>query len=346
MKIKEKSNILGMLLVLLALILTISSCSDWKEIEDLNPEQKDISEQNPELYAKYLLNLRKYRESEHTLVYAWFDNSQKTTFSRAHHIADLPDSIDVVGLIHPDHLAEWELKEMNAIRSDKGIKVIYTVDFGDFKEAYNLKLDRATDEEPVAKDFVGFLADSLEYALSLTAKYGYDGICIGYNGKSRTHMRPAELREYQENEIAFINIVKDWHKRNSGKEIVFEGKPQNLIDPSILNDCLSVLISGKASTNENEFTYKLLLAATENVPQDRLGMTVMAVDPNDPKKAIGYLIGGKTAISGLANWAVATHNGIGIKAVGIYNVSADYHVPGKDYYHTRHLISTVNPPVK
>lgn len=346
MKIKMKNKIFGKLISMLTLVLLATSCSDWTETESLNIKQDDMSGQNPELYAKYLQNLREYKKSDHKLVYVWFDNSQKAPFNRAHHITDLPDSIDVVGMIHPDNLVDWELKEMDKIRNDKGMKVIYTIDFESIKAAYNTKLELATDEEPVAKDFIGFLTDSLEHSLSLATTYNYDGICIGYAGKARIHMRPAELKEYTENEMVFINIVNDWHKRNPKKVITYEGKPQNLIDPSLLDDCLSVLISGKEATNENDLTYLLLLSNVENIPLDRFGMVVRATDPDDPNKITGYFTDGTIAVEGLANWAPVSHGGIDINAVGIHNVSTDYYTPGSDYYYTRQLISSVNPPMK
>lgn len=335
-----------MILPMLAIALMASSCSDWTDIESLDINQDDISGQNPALYAKYLENLREYKKSDHTLVYVWFDNSQKVPFSRAHHIADLPDSIDVVGMMHPGDLADWEMKEMEKIRTEKGTKVIYTVDFESIKAAYNTKLELATEEEPVAEDFIGFLTDSLQHALSLADTYNYDGICIGYAGKSRLHMRPAELKAYSENEIAFINIINDWHKRHPQMLISYEGKPQNLIDTSLLDDCLSVLISGKEATNENDLSYKLLLSNKEGLPLDRLGMVVMAIDLNDPNKTIGYFTDGTLAVVGLSNWAPVPHGGIEVKAVGVYNVSTDYYTPGNNYYYTKQLISSVNPSVK
>lgn len=327
-------------------VLALSACSDWTDTEGIDLNQPDITDQNPELYAKYLMNLREYKASDHKLVYVWFDNSQKVPFNRSQHITDLPDSIDVVSMIHPDNLADWELKEMNQIRSEKATKVIYTIDFESIKAAYNAKLELATEEEPVAEEFLDFLTDSLEYSLSLAGKYNYDGICIGYAGKARIHMRPAELKEYTENETAFINIMNDWHKRNPEKVITYEGKPQNLINPALLDDCMSILISGKESTNENDLTYKMLLANVEGVPQKRFGMTVMATDLNDPNKTIGYFADGSLAMARLADWASSAHGGVTVKAVGIYNVSTDYYASAQSYFYTRQLISSVNPSVK
>ncbi|GAE86495.1 hypothetical protein JCM10512_5008 [Bacteroides reticulotermitis JCM 10512] len=159
-------------------------------------------------------------------------------------------------------------------------------------------------------------------------------------------MRPDELKEYTANETAFINMVTDWHKRNQQKIISYEGKPQNLIDPSLLDDCLSILISGKEATNANALTYNLQLAVKENIPEDRYGMVVMATDLNDPNKKIGYFADGSLAIKGLADWAPIAYGGITVKAVGIYNVSTDYHTSAQDYFYTRELISSVNPSVK
>lgn len=346
MKKYKTNNVFGMLFSLLTIALIASSCSDWTDIEGVDITQNDMSGQNPELYAKYLQNLREYKKSDHKLVYVWFDNSQKAPFSRAHHITDLPDSVDVVGMMHPGNLADWELKEMEQVRAEKGTKVIYTIDFEAIKAAYITKLELATEEEPVAEDFIGFLTDSLEYSLSLAGKYNYDGICIAYAGKSRLHMRPAELKEYTENEKTFINIITDWHKRNPQKLLTYEGKPQNLIDISLLDDCLSVLISGKEATNENDLSYRLLLANSEELPLERYGMVVMSVDLNDPNKTIGYFADGSLAMVGLSNWAPVPHGGIEVSAVGIYNVSTDYFTPGYNYYYTRQLISSVNPSVK
>lgn len=343
---KINKNLLKGLFVGSLCMLAFSACSDWTDTEAINLEQASITKQNPELYAKYLQNLREYKKSDHKTVYAWFDNSDKVPFNRAQHLTDLPDSIDVVSLMHPDNLADWELNEIEQVRSEKAMKVIYTIDFESIKAAYNSKLEVATEEEPVAEEFLDYLTDSLQYALSLAAKYHYDGICIGYTGKSRLHMRPDELKEYTENETAFINIMKDWHQRNPDMLITYEGNPQNLIDPSLLDDCMSILVSGKTATSKDEFTYLLLLADRDDIPQDRFGLTVMSTDLNDPNKQIGYLADGSLAMTGLAEWATAVHDGLELEAVGVYNVSSDYYTLAQSYYYTRQLISSVNPPIK
>lgn len=335
------NKIIIFLLSLIAGVFLLTSCSDWTENESVDIKQPEIPD-----YGKYLENLRDYKKTDHVLVYAWVDNSEKKPYSRAHHITDLPDSVDIIGLIHPENLVNWELEDINKVRSEKGTKVIYTIDFETIKAAYNAKLELAAQNEPIALQFIDFLTDSLEYSLSLVNKYNYDGICIGYAGKSRLHMRPDELKQYTNNETAFINIMRDWKRRNQEKITIYEGKPQNLIDTSLLNDCLSILISGKTATAKDELTYNLSLANIENIAKDRFGMVVEAIGLNDPNKKIGYFTDGTVTMEGLADWAPIAHDGIKVKAVGVYNASTDYHTAAKDYYYLRKIISSVNPSIK
>lgn len=341
----SKMNIIAILL--LATSCVFVSCNDWTDIETVDVKQPSIEEQNPELYAKYLDNLRQYKaDAEHKKVYVWFDNSEKNPYSKGQHLAVLPDSIDVVSLMHPDHLADWELQEMTEIREKKGTKIVYGVDFDAMKSEYNKKKSLAVEAEPVTKDFQSFLLDSLQYALSLANTYNYNGICIGYNGKSILHMREDELREYKSNEALFIGIMTDWHKRNPDKSIDYMGKPQNLINRALLNDCNLILLSGQEATSKDMFIFYLGVALEEGIPSDRIAMVVSATSLDTSDMKTGYLADGTRAITGLADWAVSSHNGIEIAGIGIYNVSTDYYNPSFIYQYTREAIFTLNPFVK
>ena len=88
-----------------AAITCFSACDDWTEVENVNINTPGIEEQDPAAYAKYLQNLVAYKNSDHKVVYAWFDNSEKTPFSRGQHISDAPDSLDK---ILNDHLGVAE----------------------------------------------------------------------------------------------------------------------------------------------------------------------------------------------------------------------------------------------
>ena len=124
-----------------------SACSDWTESEAFKVNETNIEDQNPELYAEYLANLREYRNTDHKLVYAWFDNSVKQSYSRANHLTDIPDSIDVVSLMYPDKLVKSEAAEIEQIRGEKGMKVIFNIDFEAIKSTYDAMVEDATEEE-------------------------------------------------------------------------------------------------------------------------------------------------------------------------------------------------------
>lgn len=299
-------------------------------------------------YTKYLENLRQYKaEPEHKKVYAWFDNSEKVPFSRAHHLTELPDSIDVVSLMHPANLTEWELQEIIEIREKKGTKTIFSIDFDKIKSIYNAKLEVATEEEPIAKDFQSYLTDTLEYSLSLVKKFNYDGICIGYNGKSILNMKEEDKIEYKANERIFTGIINDWRARNSSKMFSYSGKPQNLMDKSMLEDCSLILLSeGLDVTSKELYTYYLSLAAVDGVPTDRLAMMASTTSLSSDDTKTGYLSNGERSLPALTEWAAVAHDGLSVAGIGIHNISTDYYNPSFIYKYARNAINTLNPSFK
>ena len=84
--------------------IVLASCTD---VESLSINESTIKDQNPEAYAKYLNNLTAYKASEHKVVYAYFDNSNKAPYSPAQHITNMSDSIDVISMMYPE-LADFE----------------------------------------------------------------------------------------------------------------------------------------------------------------------------------------------------------------------------------------------
>lgn len=347
-----KANILHKLsrgLALTALALLGTACDSWTEVESVKLREADVSRDNPELYTKYLENLRAYRKTEHKDVYVWFDNSVKDSYSRAHHITDLPDSVDVVSMMSPDNLATWEQEEMASVRQEKGMRVIYTIDYDTYKAEYKALVEKATASEgaePMSDDFIGFFTKSLEKALSLVGKYQYDGICVRYMGKLRQHMTTRELREYTAQENVFMKIIADWATRNPSALIAFEGNPQNVIDKTFFERCERVLLSGQQATNQDMLTFILSMALTEGVPANKIGMVVSATDFADQNKVVGYLKDGRLAMQGLAAWAPQTYNGVTVSAVGVYNANTDYYTSPVNYQNVRDIITSVNPTLK
>ncbi|MBU3808724.1 glycoside hydrolase family 18 [uncultured Bacteroides sp.] len=310
-----------------------SACSDWTESEAFKVNETNIEDQNPELYAEYLANLREYRNTDHKLVYAWFDNSVKQSYSRANHLTDIPDSIDVVSLMYPDKLVKSEAAEIEQIRGEKGMKVIFNIDFEAIKSTYDAMVEDATEEEPVTIDFHQYLTDTLSYSLSLVKKYNYDGICIDYQGQVSIYMTEEEKKEYKENENNFINVINDWKERNPEKLLAFHGRPENLVDGSfILDKCSAIFISSEEAVSVNELSYIFNESCLDSYAA-KYG--ALADVEND----------GLT-LQSFAEWAAMQHSGNDLVAVGVYNLSTDYHASGRNYENVREMISILNPSVK
>ncbi|MDR1884204.1 MAG: glycoside hydrolase family 18 [Prevotella sp.] len=343
------NKILVFLLSFMAGSLLLTSCGDWTETEPLTVVDPNIREQNPELYARYLEGLRNYRNSHHKVVYTWFDNSEKQPFSKAQHIDNIPDSIDVAVLMYPDDLTERELNEIDAIRRDKGIKVIFSLGYDAIKLNYDNMVAESQESgegTPVPKDFISYLVDTLQYTLKLVDKYNYDGISIGYNGKSSLHMTEQEKKEYISNETAYIGIVTGWMNTHKNKSVVFEGKPQNLVDKTILNSCKHIIIPTADVKTGSMLTYNITMASVDGVPSDRFVVTVETASLDQTDNKTGYWANGTRAITSSAIWASATYPGFTIAGLGIYNVNNDYHNTRRVYDHTKKAIDTLNPSIK
>ena len=166
-------NSLGGIILTAFSVLALSACSDWTDTESLNLNQPDITDQNPELYARYLQNLREYKNSDHKVVYAWFDNSEKIPFSRGQHISDTPDSLDVISMMYPAELAEFELADMQTVRT-KGTKVVYTISFDKIQKEYTEKVKEGTE----TGTFDTYLKSELDKQIGYAGNF--DGLIAEY----------------------------------------------------------------------------------------------------------------------------------------------------------------------
>jgi len=338
-------------------VLVFTACSDWTEVESVAINEVDIAKQNPALYAEYLENLRNYKESEHKVMITWFNNSNKVPLSRADHIDVLPDSIDIVSLLHPGNPAQFELDEMKKVRSEKGTKFVYDMNFETIKLIYETMvadMEANTPEEvegeaskPEIPAFVDFLADTVSRILPLVKKYSYDGIIVGYRGKNTLHMDDAEKQLYTAYEKAFIGIAEDWHERNKDKMILFEGYPQNLLNKSILEKCRYIIIPSADAGNSARLTYNIMSANVEGVPSDRYIVSVETVSLDKEDVKTGYWADGVTrAVTGASQWVMLNHDGYSVAGLGIKNVNNDYFNIARIYPYTRDAISKMNPSPK
>lgn len=347
MKNKMKDSLKLAVLCLMAGI-TFAACSDWTEVEGVNVEQQSPADKYPELYAQYLQKLRNYKQAEHKVVYAWFDNSQKAPFSRGQHITAVPDSVDVIALMFPDKLADFELKEMESVRSEKGTKVVYTISYEAIKRAYDelVKAETAKDAAYVAPNFEAYLKEATVNALKLQSTYNYDGIIVGYKGKSMLHMTAAEKEQYTKEQTVFMNEISAWYTANKNKMIAFEGYPQYVVNREILKSCRNIILNTADLTTSSMLTVEALQAIVPDVPTEQFVVTARTTSLDSTNKKTGYYDGSLRAITEAAYWVTNNEVSFTKAGLGIYNVQNDYYNPNNVYQYVRQAINIMNPAPK
>lgn len=334
----NKTNIIVTLLF--AASCAFVSCDDWTDVESIGIKQPGIEEQNPELYTKYLENLRQYKaDTEHKKVYAWFDNSKKNPTSRAQHITSLPDSIDIVGLMYPSELATFEKEEIVTLQQ-KGTKVVYTISYDEIKAQYEDLISTQPELENEST-FDAFLKKEVEKQLAYAEPF--DGIIIKYVGQNPKYMNEEDKAIYTEMQNIFLNAMLTWKSQNSNKILSFEGKPQNLVDKNILNNFLHIIIDAFQVSNETELNLSILECLETNVPTDRF---IIAVSSPSSDGTEGFW-GTTEAIIESAYWTTAESNIYTKAGIAINNVQYDYYRTNGTYRTVRETINIMNPaPVK
>lgn len=352
------NNILRNVASLTVSAFMFTACSDWTETESIGLKQQDVNEQNPELYTKYLENLRQYKSSEHKIAYVQFDNTQKGYQSRADHLTDLPDSIDIVSLVSPE-LTPDEVKEMNQIRNEKGTKVIYTIKYADLEAAYIAKYpetDEDTDNSTVISEegeaiqdsqFLCFMNDYMDKALILCDQYEYNGINVCYSPKNVAHMKGQQQLIEKNRQNAFMKKISDWRSSHMDAILLFEGNLVFLEDKTILKDCNYFIADASGVVTVEGLTSAVRMMIIEDIPADRFIVCVptYSLDSNDQET--GYFMDAQgnsvSAIQATAYWILTPEKGLEKAGIGIYHVKNDYYNPAFIYPNVRIAINTMNP---
>lgn len=317
--------------------LLLAACSDWTDPESLGLRTPERGEEYPERYAAYLENLRDWKATEHQAVLALYDNSTAEPTSRAHHIASLPDSLDVAVLGTPE-LPDWQQLEMEGTRSDKGTRFVFAIDHAD------LRSDWEAIEADAAPEWADYAAERLAAALGLCDRYGYDGILVRYSGKSTLHMTEEELKAYTAEQSAFIGPVTEWAEANETRLFLLGGDPTTLLDPKLLLKADYIVIDTSAATSVEELTYAVYSSMGPQIPTDRFVVTVPTVVRDDPH-AVGYY-GKEMALPLAAEWMTRPSDGFTRAGLLVEGVERDFYNAGLIYKHTREAIATLNPSPK
>lgn len=339
-----------------ALLFGLASCGEWTETESIGLADTDIETQNPELYARYVENLNRYKQSAHKIVYATFDNSVKEPANRSHYMSLVPDSIDMVELEYPDGLVPREVEEIEKLHS-LGTKVLFRVAFETVEadyEAYLAAWNEANPEpgegiSPLA--FVDFMRDELEAKLSLFDRYDYDGVTIRYVGMDYLFLKPAELAVYTERQTLFLDTFKNWKAANPGRLLIFEGQPHTLVDKSYTQEYDYLILDSSEDESLATLTYHLQKAMCEGVPTDRFlaATSTTSLDPQDVTTGYFSNSGSSDPIEALplvAQWTACEHLGVMPAGMVIRRVQNDYFQMNHSYGRVRKAIDTINPSPK
>lgn len=114
--------------ILLLACAASMACSDWTDTEAVENNVIKPWEQGPELWAQYTQMLRDYKQREHFLVIAHFDNAPAIATGEKDFMRGLPDSLDMVLLTNADNFSRYDAEDMATMR-EKGTKVLYQIDY-------------------------------------------------------------------------------------------------------------------------------------------------------------------------------------------------------------------------
>ncbi|MGM9748620.1 MAG: glycoside hydrolase family 18 [Candidatus Cryptobacteroides sp.] len=364
---KLVNNIIKCVATGLLATAALTACSEWTNPEPVDFRYVTIQEKNPELYQAYLQSLRDYRDSEHKIVVAKFNNKTGAPSGRADHLTCLPDSVDYIIFKNATSVDDEYVKpEMAIAREQKGQKILYEIDYSaivaaykEYKVAWEEEHQPAEGEEANPADEAMTLDEYVSQSVAIQVKhldtYGYDGINIVASFKNPVSCNEEQLEALKASQEAFLGDITSLISSHKDMLVFFEGTPHYLVcHEDIVENCDYIIIPAESATNSYECTYELeLMMRYGNIPVDRFILGVTTKSLADPSLKAGSFSGtdrqdnAKTAIIGGAEWVVAESDNAVKAGLCINNAENDYFNLSKVYYNIREAISIMNPsPIK
>lgn len=354
----------GLFSLSFAALLVLGGCSDWTETESIT-----IREPQVEKSEAYLQAIRDYKASEHKVLIGWFDNVALPG-DRSQHLTVLPDSLDIVVLQNPGEITAELAAEAARIREQLGTRTLCSIRFEELEAAFEA-LPSETPEtpaeeptegndggddpagegedqpaEPAEDAFTLFCNDYLAQAFARCDEWALDGVNLVYDGRSTTQMSDTERETYLSRQQAFLAAAAAWRQANPGRLMLFEGTPQYLGDPSLLDECRYVILKMFTQTTVADLNRALALALTDGVPADRIviGVESWPLDAADTRTGRFQTEEGKEgrAVLEVARWmnrfdAKCTKAGLAVN-----HLQYDYFNPYRIYQYTREAIGLMN----
>ncbi len=358
-----RSNKIFTAVVAMLALLGAVSCSEWTEPESMPLHSLSPEEMYPEEYADYLASIRAYRQTDHQMVWGWFDNSASSSTGQSVRLTALPDSLDAVVLMYPELLDSWEVEEMRTIQQERAVKVLYTIRYSDIVAEYEASLpqedDTADDSEtegtetvddaeasPAEDGFIAVMDAYLDRVLPLCEKYAFDGITVWYDPADYTHIGESASRIEAARHTGFLARLDKWIAENPEKMFVMESsRMQYVMDRSILEASDYIVVHTESETNITGVSMAVNNLLVEGIPSDRFIVLSHMISSYDPR--LGYITDtdGNSVNSTweIAWWVSEPAEGMTKAGLGIYDINPDYWSSGLDYHITRKAISILNP---
>lgn len=306
MKHKTIKNVLSA--VLLLLLCALVSCDDWTDTESIDRTVQHPQDQDPELWAAYTASLRRYKESEHFIVYARLHNSPEVAGSEKDFMRGLPDSLDIVTLTNADNLSKYDIEDIPALH-EKGTKILYRVDYA----------SRAAEWTDATA-----LGAYLDKVVATVARHNLDGY-------SFTYMPQAGNTDTGE----MVKLLVEKLGADAAGLLVFEGNPLFIATEDRAKIDYFVLDTERTDNITNLKLQIHNATGLPEVPEDKLllAAAVGSVITNEEREE-------QAAPSGMANYVVSLGP---LAGLGIYDIANDYYGTDMNYKLIRSAIQTLNP---
>ena len=351
------------LVFLAAAVMAFSACEKWVQTEPITVVRESLESKNPALYEAYLSSLRAYHETEHPVLIAKFDNIEGQPSGRAQQVAYLPDSVDFVILTRAQAISEQTSREIEQIRSQKGIRTLAQVNLKQIqkqyealvdaeREAYNNLEDPATGSEPVdtPERLSAYAGEQLSPLFDAIEREKLDGICVTYSYMDPASFPEETFRRVQQMQQALFTQVNGWMAGRENALVFFEGIPGHVLcETQAVTAARYIIIPALSASSHHSLgneTEKALLSGT-GAPRDRVVIGVTTLDPWDAAATDGKFSGGISAIVGAARWCVTPSSIFVKKGVCVDHAQNDYYNVAQVYSEIGQAISIMNPsPVK
>nr|ALB76270.1 conserved hypothetical protein [uncultured bacterium 40k7] len=336
--------------------MVYSSCEDWTDPESIDIHYPTFEEQNPQLYADYIRDLKNYKAGEHKLVFVSFDNPVGNPSNQVERLIAIPDSVDFVCLNNSENLSNETQVEMVKIR-EKSIRTLSIINYESLEQEWNKKAKE--NSELTEEDAQKYLNERTDAMLALCDSYGYDGILIDYTGLSMVGMQEAVLQQYKTRQQNFFSRVLDWRNKHANKTLVLYSYVQYLAPENMdmLDEYNHLILKTVSSKNMDDLTLNVLMAIQAGidaagmdanpVPKDRFVACAQLPQQEDKDMIIGYwntqdANGNKTlAAQGTAQWIVQSSPTYTRAGIFITNIQKDYY--NNTYAAVRETIHIMNP---